>query len=100
MSTCGPLPRLWFGDDDVTPGPCWSTLKASLSSVLKMISGDEVNLLDTTKEFASATVTLKRALDDSDFQSMRYRAACKAINLKTPKSELVSFLDERVGAGP
>lgn len=94
-----PYPDYGSGMMTSPEAPAGRRLRPPSLPVPKMISGDEVNPLDLTKGFASATVTLERALDDSDFQSMRYRAACKALNLKTPKAELVSFLDERVGAG-
>lgn len=59
-----------------------------------MLDRNRVNLTEMGKLYERITRTLLEAIEQGGLSSLRFRAAAKALDLKTPKSRLVSFLGD------
>ena len=59
-----------------------------------MLDDKRVNLMEMGKLYERLTRTLLEAIEQGGRSSLRFRAAAKALCLKTPKSRLASFLED------
>ena len=75
-------------------GSTGDTLRAHVRELNSMLHGKRVNLTEIGKLYESITRTLLEAIEQGGHSSLRFRAAAKALDLKTPKSRLASFLGD------
>ena len=75
-------------------GSTGDALRAHVRDLSSMVEGKHVNLTEMGKLYESITRTLLAAIEQSGHSSLRFRAAAKALDLKTPKSRLASFLGD------
>ena len=64
-----------------------------------MLDGKRVNLTEMGKLHERITRALLEAIEQSGLSSLRFRAAARALDLKTPKSRLESFLGDTPAQG-
>ena len=69
-------------------------LRAHVRDLNSMLHGKRVNLTEVGKLYERITRTLLEAIAQGGHSSLRFRAAAKALDLKTPKSRLASFLGD------
>ena len=69
-------------------------LRGHVRALSSMLEGKHVNLTEMGKLYESITRTLLAAVEQSGHSSLRFRAAAKALDLKTPKSRLASFVGD------
>ena len=72
----------------------WDSVRAHLRDFNTMLEGQIVNPMEMGKLYGELAQSLLEAIQKSGRSSLRFQAAAKALDLKTPKSQLESFLDE------
>ena len=75
-------------------GSTGDALRAHVRDLNSMLHGKRVNLTEMGKLYERITRTLLEAVEQGGHSSLRFRAAAKALDLKTPKSRLASFLGD------
>ena len=75
-------------------GSTGDALRAHVRDLNSMLHGKRVNLTEMGKLYERITRTLLEAIEQGGHSSLRFRAAAKAPDLKTPKSRLASFLGD------
>ena len=74
-------------------GPAWEALKDRAEALAATCSGGQVDLLALAKAYAAFAVAIGEAAEAAGQTSMRFEAAAKALDLRTPRSALTAFLD-------
>lgn len=75
-------------------GTTGDALRAHVRDLSSMLDGKRVDLTEMGKLYEIITRTLLEAIVQGGQSSLRFRAAAKALDLKTPKSRLASFLGD------
>ena len=75
-------------------GSTGDALRGHVRDLSSMLHGKRVNLTEIGKLYERITRTLLEAVEQGRHSSLRFRAAAKALDLKTPKSRLASFLGD------
>ena len=75
-------------------GSTGDALRAHVRDLNSMLHGKRVNLTEMGKLYERITRTLLAAIEQSGHSSLRFCAAAKALDLKTPKSRLAFFLGD------
>ena len=74
-------------------GSTGDALRAHVRDLSSMLDGKRVNLTEMGKLYERITRALLEAIEQGGHSSLRFRAAAKALDLKTSKSRLASFLE-------
>ncbi len=78
---------------DVTPnGEHWSRLEALLVQMTAMLAQPSFSLTDFAKSYEASAHELLAAVKAHGLSSLRFEAAAKALDLRTPKSALERFV--------
>jgi hypothetical protein len=80
-------------------GSTGDTLRAHVQALSSMLAGEHVNITETGKLYGRITRALLDAIEQGGHSSLRFRAAAKALDLKTPKSQLLSFVGDAPARG-
>jgi hypothetical protein len=80
-------------------GSTGDALRAHVRDLSSMLDGQSVDLTEMGKLFERITRTLLEAIEQAGLSSLRFRAAARALDLKTPKSRLASFLGDTPAEG-
>ena len=80
-------------------GSTGDALRAHAQDLSSMLAGKRMNLTEVGKLYERITRTLLEAIEQGGHSSLRFRAAAKALDLKTPKSRLASFLGDTPAEG-
>lgn len=75
-------------------GSTGDALRAHVRDLSTMLDGKRVDLTEMGKLYERITRTLLEAIEQGGLSSLRFRAAAKSLDLKTPKSRLQSFLGD------
>ena len=75
-------------------GSTGDALRGHVRDLSSMLEGKHVNLTEMGKLYERITRTLLETVEQGGHSSLRFRAAAKALDLKTPKSRLASFLGD------
>ena len=75
-------------------GSIWDTVRARVRDLGSMLDGRSANLTEMGKLYERLARTLLDAIQQGGLSSLRFRAAAKALDLKTSKSRLESFLND------
>jgi|GEM_PF-3256564 len=76
-------------------GPAWFLVRERLAELDLVLSPEGLDSLAVAKAFDKVASSLHFAVLESGASSMRFAAVVKALDLKTPKSKLQTFLAER-----
>jgi hypothetical protein len=77
----------------VTPqGEVWDRLRVEVTRLASLASGETVDLNQLGKALAAVVTASLSAFDTAGLPSVRMRAAAKALDLTTKKSELEHFV--------
>lgn len=71
----------------------WQDVRTCLRAMDAQLERDEITALDLAKCFASLSQAFLLAMEAGGTGSSRFRAVVKALDLKTPASELKRFLN-------
>ena len=77
--------------------PAWIKVTLHLKTMLGMIDknpGDLIDIRNIAIVYAELGKSYNEAIEQAGLSSMRARAVAKALNLKTNKSDIQSFLGE------
>ncbi len=72
----------------------WDTVRAHVRDLGAILDGKTVNVTEMGKLYERLTRALLDAIQRGGLSSLRFRAAAKALDLKTSKSRLESFLGD------
>jgi len=74
--------------------PHWQKLKIDLQALVHDFDAQQLDIVAFAKRYEHAAKTLLGATQSEGLSSMRFRCVVKALDLATPKSELLEFLNE------
>ena len=71
----------------------FAQVRLRLVEMTRALDGDQVDLIVLAKAYAALANALLEDVQRSGQSSMRFEAVCKALDLRTPKSELQRFVN-------
>jgi hypothetical protein len=69
-------------------------VRNALERIRVLLDGPTVNLIGLGKAYQALATAIEAATSENGPPSLRFRAVVKALDLRTPKSSLESFVEE------